>query len=88
MGAWSQRGSRERPTIETRIEQALDAIRPVLGHDTLKIRLVAFDRATGIASLSFQGDCPDCELSASVLRQGVEANLCQQVPEIREVRAV
>lgn len=88
MVAWGRRGGREDPTIEARIEQALDAIRPVLGHDALEIRLVAFDRTTGIASLRFEGDCPDCEMSASVFRQGVEANLRLQVPEIREVRAI
>lgn len=88
MVAWGRRGGRENPTVEARIERALAAIRPVLGHGTLEIHLVTFDRASGIASLRFEGDCPDCEMSASVFREGVAANLRLQVPEIREVRAV
>jgi len=62
-------------------------MRPLLRMDSVGVELVAFSADTGVALLRFEGDCPDCRLSASMLRQGIEAHLRQQVPEIREVRA-
>ena len=82
------RGRRKQPAVEARIQQALVELRPLLRIDTVGIELVEFQRETGIAVLRFEGDCPDCEMSASMLRQGIEAHLRMQVPEIREVRAV
>ncbi|HXY32038.1 MAG TPA: NifU family protein [Gemmatimonadaceae bacterium] len=73
--------------IEHQIRQAIAAMRPLLRMDSVGVELVAFSADTGVALLRFEGDCPDCRLSASMLRQGIEAHLRQQVPEIREVRA-
>jgi Fe-S cluster biogenesis protein NfuA len=52
------------------------------------VELVEFQFESGVAVLRLSGDCPDCDLTAGHLRQGIEANLRQRVPEIREVRAV
>lgn len=52
------------------------------------MELVEFQFDSGVAVLRLSGDCPDCDLTAGHLRQGIEANLRRRVPEIREVRAV
>lgn len=83
-----RRRARQKPTIEDRIERVLAGLRPLLRLETVGVELVSFERATGVALLRFDGDCPDCRMSASMLRQGIEAHLRMQVPEIREVRAV
>ncbi|HEY9448612.1 MAG TPA: NifU family protein [Gemmatimonadaceae bacterium] len=72
--------------IEDRIRAAISEVGPLLKLDTIGIELVQFERESGVATLRFEGDCPDCEMSASMLRDGIEAHLRTQVPEVREVR--
>jgi Fe-S cluster biogenesis protein NfuA len=88
MAPLSHRDSKQDGAIEARINEALAALRPILHIETLGIELVRFSRETGVAELRFQGDCPDCDLSASMLQQGVEAHLRTQVPEVRSIRAI
>jgi Fe-S cluster biogenesis protein NfuA len=74
--------------VEARIRDALEALRPLLRIETIGVELVRFDARTGVVLLRFQGDCPDCRMSALQMREGVEAHLRLRVPEIREIRAV
>lgn len=74
--------------VTERIRAAIAELRPLLRMDTVGIELVSFDPAEGVAVLRFDGDCPDCELSVGMLRQGIEAHLRREVPEIRAIRAV
>jgi Fe-S cluster biogenesis protein NfuA len=74
--------------VEARIQEALADLGPILRLETLGVELIEFRPETGVAVLRFEGDCPDCEMSASMLREGIEAHLRMRVPEIREVRAV
>lgn len=74
--------------IESRIVEALSAIAPMLRLHAAWIELVEFQPRTGVALLRLEGDCPDCDMSAAMLRQGIEAHLRTRVPEIREVRAI
>lgn len=50
------------------------------------VELVSFDPATGTAVLRVEGDCPDCQMSAAMMIEGISAHLRARVPEIREVR--
>ena len=88
MNVWTGRGRRRPPPVEARIQAALADLGPMLRIETVGIELVEFRRETGVAVLRFRGDCPDCEMSASMLRAGIEAHLRMRVPEIREVHAV
>ena len=72
--------------VEDRIRAAISEVGPLLKLETIDIELVRFERESGVATLRFEGDCPDCEMSASMLRDGIEAHLKTQVPEVREVR--
>jgi Fe-S cluster biogenesis protein NfuA len=66
----------------------LAGIRALLPIEASGIELVNFELESGVAVLRLSGDCPHCDLTAEHLRAGIEANLRQRVPEIREVRAV
>jgi Fe-S cluster biogenesis protein NfuA len=79
---------RPRQTIEQRIADALAQVAVMLRLNQAVIELVEFERRTGVAVLRLHGDCPDCEMSVSTLRDGIEAHLRLRVPEVREVRAV
>ena len=77
---------RTRPTVEDRIGDALAQVAVMLRLDRAVIELVTFEKTTGVAVLRLHGDCPDCEMSVSALRDGIEAQLRMRVPEVREVR--
>jgi Fe-S cluster biogenesis protein NfuA len=79
---------RTRQTTEERIGDALAQVAVMLRLDTAVIELVEFETRTGVAVLRLHGDCPDCNMSVSTLRDGIEAQLRMRVPEVREVRAL
>jgi len=76
------------PTVEHRIADALAHVAEMLRLDRAEIELVKFETTTGVAVLRLNGDCPDCSMSVSALRDGIEAQLRMRVPEVREVRAL
>ncbi len=80
------RGTRQ--TIEQRIDDALAQVAVMLRLNEAILELVTFERGTGVAVLRLRGDCPDCEMSVTTLRDGIEAQLRMRVPEVREVRTV
>jgi Fe-S cluster biogenesis protein NfuA len=82
------RSIRTQQTVEGRITDALAQVAVMLRLDQAVIELVEFEHRTGVAVLRLHGDCPDCEMSVSTLRDGIEAQLRMRVPEVREVRAV
>jgi Fe-S cluster biogenesis protein NfuA len=76
--------------IEVRIREVISALKPLLHIEPQAgcVELVAFDVASGVASVRVSGGCPDCDMSAAALIRGIEAHLMQRIPEIRAVRAV
>jgi Fe-S cluster biogenesis protein NfuA len=87
MRLW-KRSKRNGGEVAARIEGELASLRPMLHLGDAGIQLVRFESATGLAILRFEGDCPDCEMSALTLRQAVEAHLRTRIPELREIRAL
>ena len=79
---------RARPSVEDRIGDALAQVASMLRLDRAVIELVSFERSTGVAGLRLHGDCPDCEMSVTALRDGIEAPLRMRVPEVREVHSL
>lgn len=86
MTLWKRR--RDRAAVERRLRSAIAEMRPLLHFDPALIELVGFDAGTGIATLRVAGACPDCDLDATMLQQGIEAHLRMKVPEVRGVLAV
>ncbi len=76
------------PSLEQRIQGALDEIPGVLRSDSLVVELVEFSVESGVAVIRCSGDCPACDMTATMYLQGIEAHVRARVPEIREVRAV
>lgn len=50
------------------------------------LELVRFDEASGTALLRVEGDCPECEMSAAMMIEGIGAHLRARVPEVKDVR--
>ncbi|MBA3557876.1 MAG: NifU family protein [Gemmatimonadaceae bacterium] len=86
-----KRARRTRSTyagVESSIRDALSALKPLLHFETARIELVEFNGDTGVAVVHVAGDCPECDLTAPMLREGIEAHLRTKIPEIREIRVI
>jgi Fe-S cluster biogenesis protein NfuA len=79
-------GVAKQRSLEGRIREAIEGLRPLLRtHGPPAIDLVSFDVVSGVAVLRLDGGCPDCEMPATALVQGIEAHLKLRVPEIRAI---
>ena len=75
-------------TIETKIEDILESIRPALKADGGDVEFLRFNEEGGVVELRLLGACEDCPISMMTLREGIERRLRSGVPGIREVQAV
>jgi Fe-S cluster biogenesis protein NfuA len=70
-------------TIESRIETALDRIRPMIHRDGGDVWLVKVEN--DVAYVQMIGACGGCPASHATLKGGIEAVVREDVPEIRAV---
>ncbi len=73
--------------LESRVESALETIRPYLKADGGDVELVKITEE-GIVEVKLTGACTNCPMSSMTLRAGVERALIREVPGIRRVEAV
>ncbi len=73
-------------TVEDRVREALELIRPAIQMDGGDIMLESVENGT--VTVQLFGTCEGCPMSPVTLRQGVERLLRERVPEIREVIAL
>ena len=82
------KGARGERDVDLRIRETLLELRPLLHIAEATIELVQFEDETGTAVLRLEGDCPDCDMSAANLFEGIAAHLRSRVPEVKDVRTV
>lgn len=82
------KGARGESDIDDRIRETLAELRPLLHIAEANIELVQFEEGTGTVLLRVEGDCPDCDMSAANMIEGIAAHLRSRVPEIKDVRTV
>ena len=70
------------------VERVLNNVRQALRLHAGGIELVDIEEDRGIVRVRLTGTCGGCALSHITLKRGVEAALCQAIPEVREVVAV
>jgi Fe-S cluster biogenesis protein NfuA len=73
-------------TVEKRVKDALEEIRPQLQADGGDIEFVAIKGS--VVQVKLRGSCAGCPMSTMTLKQGVERLIKSQVPEITRVDAV
>ncbi|MFA6829802.1 MAG: NifU family protein [Bacilli bacterium] len=76
------------PTIEERIDEVLEKLRPFLAREGGNIRLEKFDPETGICYVDMIGACAGCSLAASDVSDSVEVMLMDEIPEITKVELI
>jgi Fe-S cluster biogenesis protein NfuA len=71
-------------SLEQRVRQALDQVRPYLRSHGGGVELVGV--SDGLVRLRMQGSCQSCPSSALTLKGAVEASVYQYAPDVTEIR--
>lgn len=70
--------------MKERVVEVLDLIRPALQADGGDVELVEVTDE-GVVSVKLTGACGSCPMSTMTLKMGIEKNLMEQIPEVKEV---
>jgi Fe-S cluster biogenesis protein NfuA len=73
-------------TIENRVQEALDELKPNLQADGGDIEFVAVE--DGVVKVKLKGACVGCPMSSMTVQWGVQNFLKKKVPEVKKVEAV
>lgn len=69
---------------KNKVQKCIDEIRPSLQMDGGDIELVSVKK-DGTVEVKLKGACQGCPMATVTLKQGVEAYLKKQIPEVKEV---
>ncbi len=73
--------------LTTRVNSALDQIRPFLNEDGGDVQLIEITKDY-TAKVEFIGACKTCSMNKMTFAAGVEDAIMRNVPEIKKVEAV
>lgn len=73
--------------LETRVEAALETIRPYLKADGGDVKLLEITEDK-IVKIEMLGACQTCSISSMTIKGGVEQVVISSVPEIKAVEAI
>ena len=73
--------------MKDKVEKALEKIRPSLQADGGDVELVDVSE-DGVVKVKLTGACRGCPMSQMTLKMGIEKELKQAVPEVKEVQSV
>jgi len=76
---------KEKNSLEDKIKKAIDKVRPGLQADGGDVKFVGWYPETGIVQVQLVGMCAHCPMAQMTLKQGIEAEVKKQVPEVKEV---
>ncbi|MHB8140761.1 MAG: NifU family protein [Vulcanimicrobiaceae bacterium] len=71
------------PTIEERVNAALDKVRPAIAADGGEVWLIKIEG--DVAFVQMLGACGGCPASTLTLKGAIETVVTAEVPEVREV---
>ena len=78
----------KKSSLETKIQKALDKVRPALQMDGGDVELIAWDEKKGELRLRLTGHCAHCPMSQITLQQGIAKAVVKAVPEVKDIIAV
>lgn len=73
--------------MKEKVEKILELIRPNLQAEGGNVELVDVTE-DGVVKLRLTGACGSCPMSMYTLKMGIERQLKEQIPEIKEVEQV
>ena len=74
--------------MRSRVESALNKVRPALKADGGDARVVECDEQNGKVSIEMLGACGGCPLSQLDFAYAIESLIRREVPEVRDIVAV
>ncbi len=74
-------------TLETRVKNVIEQIRPYLKQDGGDIEFVEIT-SDNTVNVRLTGACGSCPFSTMTLKNGVEATMKKHIPEVKSVEAV
>jgi Fe-S cluster biogenesis protein NfuA len=75
-------------TVQDKILEVLDSIRPAIQADGGDVELLAYREEVGVVEVRLMGACESCPISLMTLKEGIERRLKSSVPGVVEVTAV
>ena len=75
------------PTLEEKVEAALNQIRPFLHKDGGDVEVLKITKDKELI-LQFTGTCESCKMNMITMKTGIEDTISREVPEITKVKAV
>ncbi|HNR69151.1 MAG TPA: NifU family protein [bacterium] len=73
-------------SVEDKISEALENIRPMLQADGGDVQLV--EVKDGVVKVRLRGACGSCPMAQMTLKMGIERELKRRIPEVVEVVSV
>ncbi len=73
--------------IKSKVEAALESVRPYLHKDGGDVEFAGFDEQQGIVFIRWLGNCTQCGMSP-MTKAGIEDAICSHIPEVSSVEAV
>ena len=73
--------------MRDKVEEVIGEIRPSLQADGGDVELVNVTD-DGVVEVELQGACAGCPMSQMTLKNGIERKLKEEIPEVKEVKAV
>jgi Fe-S cluster biogenesis protein NfuA len=70
--------------LKSKVEAALDEIRPFLQNDGGDISLISIDNGNSV-KVRLEGNCMGCTVNQMTLKSGVELTIKKHAPQIEEV---
>ncbi len=74
-------------SLEERVEEALNIIRPFLHKDGGDIEVVNITKKNELI-LQFTGTCESCKINMITMKTGIEETIRKEIPEITSVEAI
>lgn len=73
--------------LRTKVEEALEEIRPFLQNDGGDISLVSIEDEK-VVNIQFEGTCVGCTINQMTLKSGVEMTIKKHAPQIERVVSI
>lgn len=74
--------------MKEQIIALIQKVRPALQADGGDVEFVDFDEKTGVVSVKLKGACGSCPMATMTLKNGIEAYLKENLPQVTSVERV
>ena len=71
--------------MKEQIIALIQKVRPALQADGGDVEFVDFNEQTGVVTVRLQGSCGSCPMATMTLKNGIEAYLKENIPQVTSV---